>query len=191
MLNRNEYWQCGFIIEKGSFERIKSLGIDAFRNSIAELVPFLNDTVQEIKSWDNVKILSVAVDHLVTWYLPGLLCIGDAAHAMSPIGGVGINLAIQDAVAAANILVPAFHKGQPSVSHLKQIQERRAWPAYLTQRLQVFLHLHFVMPVLTNSRQVKFPWGLRLFELFPLLKHIPARAIGIGFRPEHIRFRQN
>jgi len=189
MLNRGTYWQCGFIIKKGDFERIKAEGLDKFRQDIHDLAPPVATVVDEIKDWEQVKLLTVAVDHLTQWYKPGLICIGDSAHAMSPIGGVGINLAIQDAVAAANILVPAFRNGQPTLDHLKAIQKRRDSPSRLTQRLQVFMHKHLIKPMLNNPGHPKPPLGMIIFNKFPFLKRLPAKKIGIGFRPEHIEYK--
>jgi 2-polyprenyl-6-methoxyphenol hydroxylase-like FAD-dependent oxidoreductase len=189
MLDRNDYWQCGFIIAKGGFDAIKSRGIEEFRRDIASLAPFLSSTASELKDWQQIKLLSVSVDHLSTWYQEGLVCIGDSAHAMSPVGGIGINLAIQDAVAAANILVPVFRNGIPAAADLAAIQARRQPPTRWTQRLQVFLHRRVLGPVLNNKNNgsMRLPFFLRLFKLIPLLQWFPAYVIGVGFRPEHVR----
>lgn len=188
MLDRGDYWQCGFLIAKDSFESIKGQGLGAFRETIAVLAPFLGPSVGELKDWDQVKLLGVMVDHLTRWYREGLLCIGDAAHAMSPLGGVGINLAIQDAVAAANVLIPAFETGEPTTADLEKIQHRRQWPTRMTQRLQIFMHNRVIIPYLRSHGHVTPPWTLRLFNRIPFLRWIPARIIGIGFRPEHIQW---
>jgi len=189
MLDRDEYWQCAFVIHKGSFDSIKAKGMEEFRKSISSLVTDADLNTEELKDWDQIKILSVAVDHLTTWYKQGVVCIGDSAHAMSPIGGVGINLAIQDAVAAANILVLAFRKGVPGRFDFAKIQKRRELPTRLVQRLQIFLHHRVVAPVLMHKGQIKVPWVLKIFNAIPLLQWIPARIIGIGFRPEHIKIK--
>jgi 2-polyprenyl-6-methoxyphenol hydroxylase-like FAD-dependent oxidoreductase len=187
MLDRNDYWQCGFIIRKGDFDTIKSQGLPSFQDSIRLLAPFLNNRPTEITSWDQVKLLTVTVDRLPTWQRPGLPCIGDAAHAMSPIGGVGINLAIQDAVASANILIPKLKAGPINESILAEIQSRREWPVKMTQRFQVIIQNRVIRRVLNDTTRPKLPWPLKLIRRFPTLRRIPARIIGIGFRPEHIR----
>jgi 2-polyprenyl-6-methoxyphenol hydroxylase-like FAD-dependent oxidoreductase len=185
-LDRGSYWQCGYIIAKGQFEEIKNAGIEKFRMSIASLAPFLAPRVHEITDWEQVKLLSVTIDGLTCWYKKGLVCIGDAAHAMSPMGGVGINLAIQDAIAAGNILIPAFKKGTPEQKDLAAIQTRREFPTKVTQRVQVFLQDHFFNPYLHTHKHVHMPFPFRLFQKFPFLRGIPARFIGVGVRPEHI-----
>jgi 2-polyprenyl-6-methoxyphenol hydroxylase-like FAD-dependent oxidoreductase len=185
-LDRGDYWQCGLVIAKGGFEQTKERGLEAFRRDIAALAPFLEPGLPELKDWEKVKLLSVAVDRLKTWCLEGLLMIGDAAHAMSPIGGVGINLAIQDAVAASNVLVPAFRRGGPSLADLRAIQKRRALPTVLTQRMQVLAQDRILRPVLQGGGPVRAPRAIRLFNTFPALRRIPARIIGMGFRPEHV-----
>ena len=186
-LDRGDYWQCGFLIPKGDFERIKSEGLEKFRMTIARLAPHLSPSVGEIKDWEQVKFLSVTIDHLEKWYKPGLLMIGDAAHAMSPLGGVGINVAIQDAIAAGNILVPAFKEGVPTEADCARVQKRRTFPVRVIQRLQVFMQDRFLEPYLHTQRRItKLPWLLRIFQRLPFLRYIPARLVGIGFRPEHI-----
>jgi 2-polyprenyl-6-methoxyphenol hydroxylase-like FAD-dependent oxidoreductase len=187
MIDRGDYWQCAYVIPKGGIDVIRRLGLPAFREAVVEIAPFLRDRVGEVSSWEDVKLLTVAVDHLRRWYRPGLLCIGDAAHAMSPIGGVGINLAIQDAVAAANLLAAPLRDGSVTVADLRQVQERREWPTWLTQRLQVFIQDLVIRRVLGSEKQLSPPWLLRLLGWFPVLRRIPARLIGIGFRPEHVR----
>lgn len=188
MVDRGDYWQCAFEIVKGDFEEIKQRGIENFRQAIASLAPFTKDRVGEITDWDQVKLLSVTVDRLRTWYRQGLICIGDAAHAMSPVGGVGINLAIQDAVAAANVLVPAFRKGTPTQTDLARIQERREFPARLTQRFQVLIQDRVLLPYLHSKQTAKVPWILRLFDWFPFLRGIPARFFGLGIRSERVKY---
>jgi 2-polyprenyl-6-methoxyphenol hydroxylase-like FAD-dependent oxidoreductase len=187
MLNRDEYWQCAHVIPKGGFEEIKKKGLPAFRESLATVAPFLRERLDELKSWDDIKLLSVAVDHLRRWSRTGLLCIGDAAHAMSPIGGVGINLAIQDAVAAANILAEPLLRGAVTDAVLQKVQRRREFPTRMIQRLQVFAHKRFIGPSLTNTAPLRrLPLPLRLLQQFPMLRRIPARVVGMGFRPEHV-----
>jgi 2-polyprenyl-6-methoxyphenol hydroxylase-like FAD-dependent oxidoreductase len=188
MIDRGDYWQCAFIIAKGDFDKIKGKGLDKFRQNIVKLAPFTEDRVNEISAWDLVKLLSVRVDYLKKWYRTGLLCIGDAAHAMSPIGGVGINLAIQDSVAAANVLIPAFRNGLPGEDDFAKIQKRRAFPTKMTQRFQVFMQDRVLIPYLRTTRPVKAPFILNLFNWFPFLRRLPARFIGIGVRAEHIRW---
>jgi 2-polyprenyl-6-methoxyphenol hydroxylase-like FAD-dependent oxidoreductase len=152
MLNRGDYFQCAPVIPKGGFEAVKAQGLDALRERIATAAPFVRDRVEAIQTWEDVKLLSVAVNHLRRWYRPGLLCIGDAAHAMSPIGGVGINLAVQDAVAAANILAEPLRSGTVGIEDLKRVQERRALPARLTQRIQVFVQDRVLSPTPAAQR---------------------------------------
>jgi 2-polyprenyl-6-methoxyphenol hydroxylase-like FAD-dependent oxidoreductase len=187
MINRREYWQCAFLIPKGQFETTKAEGLDKFRETLVKLAPFLRDRVNELKDWDQIKLLTVVVDRLRCWHRPGLLCIGDSAHAMSPVGGVGINLAIQDAVAAANILwEPLRGSGSISEERLTRVQERRSFPTRATQRMQVFAHENVIRPALANDSPVTAPRPVRLFKALPFLQRIPARVVGIGFRPEHV-----
>ena len=187
MLNRNEYWQCAYVIPKGAIDRVKAKGLAAFRANVVEMSPFLADRAGEIKSWDDVKLLTVAVDRLRTWWRNGLICIGDAAHAMSPIGGVGINLAIQDAVAAANILCTPLRLGTVAPLHLQAIQERRTMPMRVIQWIQVQIQNKVLAATLISNRQPKLPFVLRLMNWFPILRRLPARLVGLGVRPEHIR----
>lgn len=187
MLNRGEYWQCGFVIAKGSLSEVHAKGLEAFRDSVAALAPFTADRVHELREWDLTKLLTVQVDRLRRWYRPGLLCIGDAAHAMSPVAGVGINLAIQDAVATANLLSSALRDNRLTVEDLHRVQARRAWPTKLTQRVQLMIQNRVIKPVLTTSARLRSPAPLRLIARFPFLQRFPARLIGLGFRPEHIR----
>lgn len=187
MLNREDYWQCAYVIPKGAAGEIRQRGLDAFREDIVKLSPFLRDRVDELRDWNQVSLLTVAVDRLSRWSLPGLLCIGDAAHAMSPIGGVGINLAIQDAVAAANILGARLCEGTPTEDELRAVQRRREFPTRATQRLQVFVQDRVIKRALGSTKPLALPWPLKLLGRWPFLRRIPARVVGIGFRPEHVR----
>jgi 2-polyprenyl-6-methoxyphenol hydroxylase-like FAD-dependent oxidoreductase len=189
MLNREDYWQCAFLIAKGGFEEIKQKGLPAFREQIAEFSPRMKDRVDELRDWKDVSLLTVTVDRLARWHLPGLLCIGDAAHAMSPIGGVGINLAIQDAVAAANILSEKLRDGTLSESDLQAVQERRTFPTRATQRFQVFVQNRFIKRILGSTEPIRVSWQLKLMRRFPPLRRIMPRILGVGFRPEHVRSR--
>jgi 2-polyprenyl-6-methoxyphenol hydroxylase-like FAD-dependent oxidoreductase len=187
MLDREEYWQCAYVIPKGGFDEVRRRGLPAFREAVAEIAPFLRERVGELGAWTDVSLLTVVVDRLRRWHRPGLLCIGDAAHAMSPIGGVGINLAIQDAVAAANVLAIPLRDGTATAADLRKVQRRREFPTRLTQRLQVFIQDRVIRRVLGSRKQLSLPWPLRLLRRFPVLRRIPARLIGIGFRPEHVQ----
>ncbi|HXC90478.1 MAG TPA: FAD-dependent oxidoreductase [Stellaceae bacterium] len=187
MLNREDYWQCAFVIAKGGFDEIRRAGLPAFREDIGRLAPYLGERTAELRDWDQVKLLSVAVDRLRTWHRPGLLCIGDAAHAMSPIGGVGINLAIQDAVAAANILAAPLLRGAAGQDDLAAVQRRRQFPTRATQGLQVFVQNRVISRVLANRRAVRAPLLLRLLSRWRYFRRLPARIVGLGFRPEHVR----
>jgi len=187
LINREDYWQAAMVIPKGAADEIRQRGLPAFREEIASLIPFLRERVEELRDWKDVSLLTVAVDRLTQWSRPGLLCIGDAAHAMSPIGGVGINLAVQDAVAAANILGPALLRGTPTQHDLDAVQRRRMFPTRATQRLQLTIQNNVIRRVLRSTKPFTLPWFFRLFQRFPYFRRIPARVIGIGFRPEHIR----
>jgi 2-polyprenyl-6-methoxyphenol hydroxylase-like FAD-dependent oxidoreductase len=186
LINRDEYWQCAFVIPKGGFDQVRAAGLEAFRQEIVGLVPVFADRVQELKDWDDIKLLTVAVNRLATWYKPGFLCIGDAAHAMSPIGGVGVNLAVQDAVATANILGPRFRSGGVTAADLALVQQRREMPTRLTQRLQILAQNRVITGVLRGTTTPRPPLALRLLGVFPVLQRVPARLIGMGFRPEHV-----
>jgi 2-polyprenyl-6-methoxyphenol hydroxylase-like FAD-dependent oxidoreductase len=186
MLDRGDYWQCAFVIPKGGFNELRRQGLDAFRAAIVALNPALADRVKEIASWDDVKLLTVKVDRLKRWYRDGLLCIGDAAHAMSPVGGVGINLAIQDAVAAANILALPLRNGPVSVELLSKVQARRQWPTEMMQWVQLLVQKRVISNVLSMTAQPRAPFAVRLLNRYPVLRRLPARLIGMGFRPEHV-----
>jgi 2-polyprenyl-6-methoxyphenol hydroxylase-like FAD-dependent oxidoreductase len=187
MLDRGDYWQCAYVIPKGGYDELRRRGLDAFRADIVSVAAFLSDRVGEIRSWNDVKLLTVKVDRLPHWHRPGLLCIGDAAHAMSPVGGVGINLAIQDAVAAANILWEPLRQGAPSAADLQAVQRRREWPARVTQRVQVFAQERVLFRTLQSGVPTKLPVLARLLNKYPALRRIPARLVGLGVRPEHVR----
>jgi 2-polyprenyl-6-methoxyphenol hydroxylase-like FAD-dependent oxidoreductase len=186
MLNRGDYWQCGFVIAKGSLEQIRAKGLQAFRDAVAQLAPFMVDRVGELRDWEPIKLLTVQVDRLRRWSRPGLLCIGDAAHAMSPVGGVGINLAIQDAVATANLLAAPLRAGHLTTRDLQLVQRRREWPTRMTQRVQLAIQSRVIRRVLAGDR-FSPPFAIRLVAWFPFLRRIPARMIGLGFRPEHVQ----
>lgn len=187
MLDRGDYWQCGFVIPKGRFDEIRQAGLPAFRERVARLAPLVAEQASELRTWDDVKLLTVRVDRLSRWYRPGLLCIGDAAHAMSPVGGVGINLAIQDAVAAANILAAPLRARAVTIEHLRRVQRRREWPTRVTQRAQVAIQNRIIASVLGASTPLTPPLAVRLLGRLPVLRRIPARLVGIGVRPEHVR----
>jgi 2-polyprenyl-6-methoxyphenol hydroxylase-like FAD-dependent oxidoreductase len=186
LINRGTHWQCGYVIPKGAAEAVRARGLEAFRVDIARLVPFAADRTQEIADWESVKLLTVRVDRLRRWHCPGLLCIGDAAHAMSPVGGVGINLAIQDAVAAANLLAGPLQAGRVDERHLARVQKRREWPTRLTQRLQVAVHERVLSPVLKSTAPLVPPLAVRLLNQCPALRRITGRLIGMGLRPEKL-----
>ncbi|MGC1379402.1 MAG: FAD-dependent oxidoreductase [Candidatus Baltobacteraceae bacterium] len=186
LIDRGEYWQCAYVIPKGALAEFKDRGLIDFRGQISEIVPFLGDRVDEIREWDDVKLLTVRVNRLRQWYRQGLLCIGDAAHAMSPIGGVGINLAIQDAVAASNMLAPRLLEGGVTSADLRAVQQRREAAARLTQALQLFIQSKIIGRVLTGGRAPLLGKLPALLRCLPFLPRIPARLIGLGFRPEHV-----
>jgi 2-polyprenyl-6-methoxyphenol hydroxylase-like FAD-dependent oxidoreductase len=189
MIDRGDYWQCAMVIPKGSADRIRAQGLPAFIDLLAQAAAMDRSRFDDIRSFDDVKLLSVSIDRLWKWARPGMLCIGDAAHAMSPIGGVGINLAIQDAVAAANLLADALRRGTPSLAELERVQSRRAFPTRATQSLQVTLQDRVILPALSRGAEPRAPWYLRMLPKTPLLRDLPARLIGLGFRPEHIRLK--
>jgi 2-polyprenyl-6-methoxyphenol hydroxylase-like FAD-dependent oxidoreductase len=187
MINRGDYWQCAYVIPKDSFAEVHSAGLAQFCAQLARSVPLFADRVGEIASWDEIKLLTVAVDRLTHWHRRGLLCIGDAAHAMSPIGGVGINLAVQDAVAAANILWQPLLAGTVGEDELRRVQERRKFPTRMIQGAQVLIQDRVITGVLGSQDQIKPPLAVKLLRAFPVLRRIPARLLGLGIRPEHIR----
>ena len=187
MLNRGDYWQCAYVIPKGGIEAVKREGLPAFRDRVVALSPFVRDRVGELKSFDDIKLLTVTIDRLRQWHRPGLLCIGDAAHAMSPVGGVGVNLAVQDAVATANILAGPLRAGTVTAEHLAAVQQRRTFPMRVIQRMQVIVQDKLLSPALASREQPKPPFVMRLIQWFPMLRRIPARIVGIGVRPEHIQ----
>lgn len=188
LLNRGDYWQCAYVIMKGELAELKQKGLESFKKDILGISPFFEDRVSELKDWNDIKLLNVVIDHLRSWYTDGLVCIGDASHAMSPVGGVGINLAIQDAVAAANILYPHFDKKEEITNTiLKQIQSRREFPARVIQRLQVTIQNGIVQRKKQGDTKSGLPFFLKVVKAFPFLKRIPARVIGLGIRREHIR----
>ena len=187
LINRGDYWQCALPFPKGSAEEIKAEGIAEFRARISRIAPALTEAAQALKNWDDVKLLTVQVNRLTRWWREGLLCIGDAAHAMSPIGGVGINLAIQDAVAAGRILGTALKAGAVTTDQLAAVQKRRAWPSRMTQRAQIAAHDRVLIPVLSANESLRAPFILKVLNSVPALRGLPARAIGLGLRPEHWR----
>jgi 2-polyprenyl-6-methoxyphenol hydroxylase-like FAD-dependent oxidoreductase len=185
LINRGDYFQAGLIIRKGSFEQVKAQGLEAFRQNVAQIAPYLRHRVNEIENWDDIKLLTVQINRLQRWHLPGLLCIGDAAHAMSPAGGVGINLAIQDAVAAANILAGPLRLGHVTESTLARVQQRREFPTRVTQFLQVNAHKALDTAFKMNG-PVQAPWQLRLVDVLPGRKWLLGYIVGVGVRPEHV-----
>jgi 2-polyprenyl-6-methoxyphenol hydroxylase-like FAD-dependent oxidoreductase len=190
-IDRTDYWQCAFVIGKGGIERVHAGGLEAFKAAVADGAHFLSDRVNELKSFDDIKLLSVTVDRLATWSKPGLLCIGDAAHAMSPVGGVGINLAIQDAVATANLLAAKLKAGTLQDPDLDSVQQRRLFPVKVIQALQVAVHNRLLKPVVSGSsggkRVLTVPWPLKVLNASAWLRRWPAQILGLGVRPEHVR----
>lgn len=195
MIDRGTYWQCAYVIPKGGIEAVRARGLQAFRADMVKVAPLFAGRIGILASWDDIKLLSVTVDRLERWYKPGLLCIGDAAHAMSPVGGVGINLAVQDAVAAANILAAALADARMGKADftplLAQVENRRLFPTRLTQAAQVAIQNRVLSPVLagrgTDAPPMELPWPLKLMQRFPLLQALPAYLVGVGVRPEHVR----
>jgi 2-polyprenyl-6-methoxyphenol hydroxylase-like FAD-dependent oxidoreductase len=186
LINRGDYFQSGLIIPKGSFERIQRSGLDGLHDDILKIAPYLGDRVLELSGWDQIKLLTVQINRLRRWHLPGLLCIGDAAHAMSPAGGVGINLAIQDAVATANLIAERLGAGPVPENVLARVQERREFPTRVTQFMQVNAHKAFAR-IFENPGPLNAPWQLRAVVRLPGLQRLIGRAVGLGVRPEHIR----
>jgi 2-polyprenyl-6-methoxyphenol hydroxylase-like FAD-dependent oxidoreductase len=187
LLNRDKYWQCGMVIPKGSIDKIKQEGLESLHRRLVKILPFLADRVGELNDWDQIKLLSVQVNRLKRWHLPGFLCIGDAAHAMSPVGGIGINLAIQDAVATANILAAPLRDAAVTEETLAAVQKRREPPTRRTQNMQIAIQNYMFKNVISRGdQQTPVPWFLRLFANLPILRRVPARIIGMGFLPEHV-----
>ncbi len=186
-LDREDYWQVAYVIPKDKADELRQRGLPAFRQELVRLAPFLENRVEELRDWDDIKLLTVAVDRLRRWFRSGLLCIGDAAHAMSPIGGVGINLAIQDAVATANILGERLRLGTVNEGDLEAVQERRTFPTRATQRLQLIVQNNVIRRVLDTTRPLTPPWPVKLLGRWKFLQRIPARVVGVGFRPEHVK----
>lgn len=185
-LNRGDYWQCAYVFDKGGVERVRAKGLEQFREEVAWLAQVSIARTKQIASWDDVKLLSVKVDRLETWHRPGLLCIGDAAHAMSPMGGVGVNLAVQDAVAAANRLWAPLKHGRVSDADLAAIEKRRTFPTKATQHMQVTMQERMVAPTLSAKTLSRPPWPMRLINAVPMLRRLPGRIVGMGVRPEHV-----
>lgn len=186
MLDRGDYWQCGYIIEKGKLDAMKEKGMEQFRADIVRLAPNMSASAEEIVSWEQVKLLTVTLDHALQWYKDGVLCIGDSAHAMSPVGGVGINVAIHDAVAAANVLIPAFRDGRPAPRDCAAVQAAREPAVRKMQRVQNRMQNHVLLPYLKSGGSSRIPLPFRVLRWFPFLAVIPARFIGIGFDPQHV-----
>ncbi|AHB48813.1 monooxygenase [Hyphomicrobium nitrativorans NL23] len=186
LLYRGDYWQCAYVIPKGEFESLKAGGLEAFRSAIAAASPFEAERMNAIRTWDDVNLLTVRVDRLKQWYRPGFLAIGDAAHAMSPIGGVGVNLAVQDAVAAANRLARPLTARTVTLDDLRAVQQRRELPTRVTQRLQLVMQNRIVAPTLRTREAPKPPLAVRLMQSFPILQRIPARILGLGVRRERV-----
>jgi len=186
LINRGDYFQTGLLIRKGSFAEIQNDGMECFRQTIRKIAPYIGDTVDELQDWSQINLLTVQVNRLQQWYKPGLLCIGDAAHAMSPVGGVGINLAIQDAVATANLLADPLREGRVTEWWLSQVQQRREFPTRVTQCVQVFAHGR-MQKIFENPGPAKAPWQLKVVFSMPGIQHVLARAVGMGVQPEHIK----
>jgi 2-polyprenyl-6-methoxyphenol hydroxylase-like FAD-dependent oxidoreductase len=187
LINRSDYFQAGLIIKKGSYQKIQARGLDALRDEIRKIAPYLGERANELKDWDQIKILTVQINRLRRWYRRGLLCIGDAAHAMSPAGGVGINLAIQDAVAAAQILTGPLQRGQVSPDVLAALEKRRTLPTRVTQAIQLAAHRGFDR-VFENPGPIQAPWQLKAVVHIPGIQRAVGYAVGVGVRPEHVRF---
>jgi 2-polyprenyl-6-methoxyphenol hydroxylase-like FAD-dependent oxidoreductase len=187
-IDRGDYWQCAYVVPKGAADEIHRKGLAAFRNDVAHAAPDLAQAVKALRKWDQVKLLSVSLDRLTRWWRPGLLAIGDAAHAMSPVGGVGINLAVQDAVAAANILAAPLAQGRDVDALLAKVQHRRMLPTRVIQGVQKAIHDRVLTPLVIRKAVLdKVPFVLRLFDRLHFLRRIPARLVGLGVRREHIR----
>src|SRR5258708_184317 len=189
--DRGDYWQCAYVIAKGQYDAVKARGLDAFRADVIGMAPVLQSGMSDVKSWDDVKLLTVAINRLKRWTRPGLLCIGDAAHAMSPVGGVGVNLAVQDAVATANLLAAKLAEGCPSEAELDAVRKRREFPVRMTQRMQVVVQNNIISAALKpGDAPLKPPLAARIINAVPWLQGITARFIGLGVRPEHVRSKE-
>lgn len=187
MINRHNYWQCAYIIPKGQMEHLKKTGLNSFLTKISNIRSILKQRVHEITSWDQIKLLEVQVNRLKQWYAPGVLCIGDAAHAMSPVGGVGINLAIQDAVATSNILTNHLINRTLNITHLQTVQKRRELPTKLIQKMQITMHKNIIYKAIDNTRPFQLPWLFKIASRFSIISKILGYIIGMGIRPEHIK----
>jgi 2-polyprenyl-6-methoxyphenol hydroxylase-like FAD-dependent oxidoreductase len=185
--DRGDYWQCAYVIPKGGYEAVKARGLPSLLDDIVRMAPVLRSGISDVRSWDDVKLLTVAINRLKRWTMPGLLCIGDAAHAMSPVGGVGVNLAVQDAVATANILAARLQRGRPSEAELDAVRARREFPVKMTQRMQVIAQDNIISLALKpGAGPLKAPLVLRIITAIPWLQGITARLVGVGVRPEHV-----
>jgi 2-polyprenyl-6-methoxyphenol hydroxylase-like FAD-dependent oxidoreductase len=187
MVDRGAYWQCGYVLRRGCFADVRAQGLDAFRAAVAAVSPLPPERMQEVMSWQDVHLLTVRIDRLKRWWRPGLLCIGDAAHAMSPIGGVGVNLAIQDAVAAANILSGPLKDGTLADSHLASVEARRRFPTKMTQKLQLMMRGNRRRRDRDEKKSDGPPAFMRSIARWPVLARVSGRLIGLGFRPEHVK----
>jgi 2-polyprenyl-6-methoxyphenol hydroxylase-like FAD-dependent oxidoreductase len=186
--DRGDYWQCAYVIAKGQYDAVRARGLEALRGDIVRMAPVLKSGIAEVKSWDDVKLLTVAINRLKRWTRPGLLCIGDAAHAMSPVGGVGVNLAVQDAVATANLLAAKLATGCPTENELDAVRKRREFPVRMTQRMQVVVQNNIISVALKPGEgPLKPPLFARVINAVPWLQGMTARFIGLGVRPEHVQ----
>ena len=186
--DRGDYWQCAYVIAKGQYDAVKARGLDLFLDDVTRMAPILKPGVTEVKSWDDVKLLTVAIDRLKSWTRPGLLCIGDAAHAMSPVGGVGVNLAVQDAVATANLLAAQLADGCHGETELDAVRRRREFPVRMTQAMQVVVQNNLISVALKpGDRPLRAPLVARVINAAPWLQGIAARFVGLGVRPEHVQ----
>jgi 2-polyprenyl-6-methoxyphenol hydroxylase-like FAD-dependent oxidoreductase len=185
--DRGDYWQCAYVIAKGQYDAIKARGLDAFRNDVVSMAPILKSGISDVKTWDDVKLLTVAINRLKRWTRPGLLCIGDAAHAMSPVGGVGVNLAVQDAVATANLLAAKLVRGAPSEDELDAVRRRREFPMRITQAMQVVVQNNIISVALKPGNQpLRPPFFARVINAVPWLQGVTASFLAVGVRPEHV-----
>lgn len=188
-IDRGDYWQCAFVVPKGGAEALQRQDIAVFRQQAGEAAPFLRAQLHEVRTWDDVKLLTVKIDRLLQWSRPGLLCIGDAAHAMSPVGGVGINLAIQDAIATANLLATPLRAGRVAEQDLQAVQKRRLWPTKATQAMQIAIQNNLLVPTLANAGELTVPLPLRVVTRLPALQRMLARLLGMGVRPERVELK--